>query len=234
MKGVILAGGSGSRLYPLTRVTNKHLLPIYDKPMIYYPLKTLIDAGIDDILVVAGRGHAGDFLELLGSGKEFGVKLSYSVQEARPGIAGALELAQHFNDGESMAVILGDNIFEEKFDFTDFEKGARVYLKRIAGPERFGVAEIRDGRVASIVEKPDKPKTSLAVTGLYLYDESVFEKIGCLKPSGRGELEITDVNNAYIGERLLDYRMVDGYWTDAGTFRTLLNANNLIAEKQGE
>lgn len=230
MKGVILAGGTGSRLYPLTKVTNKHLLPVYDKPMICYPLQTLMDAGIDDILIVSGRGHVGHFLELLGSGSDMGVRLSYEIQEGAGGIAQALGLAQRWSNGNDLAVILGDNIFEDSVRdaVASFEGGARVFLKEVPDAHRFGVAEVDGDRIVSIEEKPENPKSNLAVTGLYLYDHRVFDVIKTLKPSGRGELEITDVNNAYIGQGEMGFSMLCGFWSDAGTFDSLLRASVMV------
>ena len=234
MKGVILAGGSGSRLYPLTKVTNKHLLPVYDKPMIYYPLQTLIDAGISDILIVSGRGHAGHFLELLGSGNEFGVRLTYEIQEEAGGIAQALQLAEDFAKGEAIAVILGDNIFEDSFrnGFDKFEEGAKIFLKHAPDANRFGVAEIEGNNVISIEEKPKTPKSNFVVTGLYLYDNTVFEIISTLKPSDRGEFEITDVNNSYIKNSKMAFSIVEGFWSDAGTFESLFWASELVKNKK--
>jgi glucose-1-phosphate thymidylyltransferase len=235
LKGVVLAGGTGSRLYPLTRVTNKHLLPVYDRPMVYYPIQTLVDAGIRDILLVTGGLNSGDFLRLLANGKEFGLnRLHYAYQEGEGGIADALRLAEHFADGESICVILGDNIIESSIRSAvlDFEKqgvGAKVLLKEVTDAQRFGVAEIEGGRIVSIVEKPVHPRSNYAVTGVYMYDPSVFEKIRDVVPSGRGELEITDVNNLYIAEGRLTFAMLDGWWTDAGTFESLLRAQNLVA-----
>lgn len=243
MKGIILAGGTGTRLRPLTTLINKHLLSIYDKPMIYYPLMTLINSGIEEIMIVSGREHAGQFLQMLGSGKEFGVNLSYTVQEKAGGIAQALGLCRRFtynNDyNDNIAVILGDNIFEEKFDFDDFNEnliddtgfGARVYLKEVPDANRFGVAEIKDDKIIGIEEKPKEPKSNYAVTGLYLYDSNVFDVISRLKPSGRGELEITDVNSWYIRQGLMDYRIVKGFWSDAGTFSSLFNASEFMKNK---
>lgn len=232
MKGVILAGGTGSRLFPLTKVTNKHLLPVYDEPMIYYPLKTLINAGIKDILIVSGKGHVGHFLELLGSGSEFGVRLSYDIQKEAGGIAQALSLARGFADGDSVTVILGDNIFEDnvKEAVQSFRKGARIFLKPVTDAQRFGVADVdsETGQVRGIEEKPKQPKSDLAVTGLYIYDNSVFDIIRTLKPSGRGELEITDVNNSYLKAESLSYSLLNGYWTDAGTFESLFRASELV------
>jgi glucose-1-phosphate thymidylyltransferase len=236
MKGVVLAGGTGSRLNPLTRVTNKHLLPVLDRPMIYYPIETLVKAGIHEILLVTGGKNAGDFLRLLGNGREFGLKhLNYTYQEGEGGIAAALGLAEYFAGGEPICVILGDNIIETNIydavkSFHSQKDGARILVKKVTDAQRFGVAEIRDGHVVSIEEKPKSPKSNYAVVGIYLYDNTVFEKIRRLKPSGRGELEITDVNNFYIEEGKLTYTTLDGWWTDAGTFESLLRANNLVAK----
>jgi glucose-1-phosphate thymidylyltransferase len=238
MKGVVLAGGKGSRLSPLTRITNKHLLPVYDKPMIYYPIQTLVDAGIQEILIVTGGNHAGDFLQLLANGREFGLKhLDYTYQEGEGGIADALKLAEHFADGQKLCVILGDNIVEKPIraaveDFRRQERGAKILLKEVHDAERFGVAEIEGDRIVGIEEKPARPKSNFAVTGFYMYDETVFEKIRTLKPSGRGELEITDVNNAYIREGSLTFGFLEGWWTDAGTFESLLRASNLLAKSR--
>ncbi len=236
MKGVILAGGLGSRLAPLTRITNKHLLPVYDKPMIYYPIQTLINAGITDIMIVTGGNHAGDFLRLMGNGKDFGLKhLNYTYQEGEGGIAAALSLAEYFADGEPVCVVLGDNIIEKNIvrAVKDFEKqgrGAKIMLKEVPDPERFGVAEIIDGRLVGIVEKPEHPRSNLAVIGIYLFDADVFNIVKTLKPSDRGELEITDVNNAYVREASMTWEMLDGWWTDAGTFESLLRASVLVAQ----
>jgi glucose-1-phosphate thymidylyltransferase len=238
MKGVVLAGGSGSRLFPLTKITNKHLLPIYDKPMIYYPIQTLVDAGIREILVVTGGRNSGDFLRLLANGKEFGLKhVNYTYQEGEGGIADALGLAEHFAEGSKICVILGDNIIEGTIrgaveDFQKQEAGAKILLKEVQDAERFGVAEIRDGRVIGIEEKPARPKSKYAVTGIYMYDETVFDKVRELVPSRRGELEITDVNNAYVREGTLTFSYLEGWWTDAGTFDSLLRAANLVAKSQ--
>lgn len=238
MKGIILAGGTGSRLFPLTKITNKHLLPIYDKPMIFYPLQSLVDAGIQDILVVTGGKNAGDFLRLLGNGKEFGLKhLNYTYQEGEGGIADALSLAEHFADGQRICVILGDNIIEGSIrpaveNFRRQERGARILLKKVPDAERFGVAEINGNRIVGIEEKPLKPKSNYAVTGIYLYDETVFDKVKQLVPSNRGELEITDVNNAYIREQSMSFDYLEGWWTDAGTFDSLLRAANLVKESR--
>jgi len=235
MKGVVLAGGTGSRLFPLTKITNKHLLPIYDKPMVYYPIQTLVDAGIRDIMIVTGGRNAGDFLRLLGNGKEFGLAhLNYAYQEGEGGIAEALALAEHFADGDQICIILGDNLIEGSIrpaveDFAAQRNGARILLKEVPDAARFGVAEIEGDRIVSIEEKPREPKSKYAVTGIYMYDATVFEKIRELAPSGRGELEITDVNNAYIREGAMTFSYLEGWWTDAGTFESLLRASNLVA-----
>lgn len=240
MKGIILAGGKGTRLYPLTKITNKHLLPIYDKPMVYYPIETLVDAGIRDILIVTGGGYAGDFLQLLGNGRQFGLtSLNYTYQEGEGGIADALSLAEHFADGQKTCVILGDNLIEGSIadavaDFRRQEAGAKILLKEVHDPERFGVAEIHSGHVTNIEEKPKQPKTNFAVTGIYMYDATVFDKVRTLEPSARGELEITDVNNAYIRESALSFAFLDGWWTDAGTFDSLLRASNLVAQSRAK
>lgn len=234
MKGVILAGGTGSRLYPLTKVTNKHLLPVYDKPMIYYPLQTLIDAGIKEIMIVSGRGHAGHFLELLGSGCEFGAKFTYEIQDNAGGIAQALGLAEDFADNDNVTVILGDNIFQDniKDAVSSFTDGAHIFLKPVSDAHRFGVAEVdkNNGHVLGIEEKPAQPKSNLAVTGLYVYSNDVFDVVKTLKPSGRGELEITDVNNYYINKDQMKFSMLAGYWSDAGTFESLLRAGTMVRE----
>ena len=236
MKGVVLAGGKGSRLYPLTKITNKHLLPVYDKPMIYYPIQTLVDAGVRDILVVTGGGNAGDFLRLLANGKEFGLThLNFTYQEGEGGIADALGLAQHFAEGDRICVVLGDNILEKPIKdavdaFRKQERGARILLKEVPDAERFGVAEMDGDKIVGIEEKPEKPKSNYAVTGIYMYDETVWDKIKTLVPSGRGELEITDVNNAYIAEGAMEFSYIDGWWTDAGTFDSLLRASRMVAE----
>ena len=238
MKGVVLAGGAGTRLFPLTKITNKHLLPIYDKPMIYYPIQTLVEAGIEDILIVTGGKNAGDFLRLLVNGKEFGLQhLDYTYQEGEGGIADALNLAKHFADGERICVVLGDNIIEGSIraaveEFRMQPRGAKILLKQVQDAERFGVAEIQGGRIVGIAEKPQKPKSNAAVTGIYMYDETVFDKISMLVPSNRGELEITDVNNAYIRAGTMSFSWLEGWWTDAGTFESLLRATNLVAEKR--
>jgi glucose-1-phosphate thymidylyltransferase len=236
MKGVILAGGLGTRLYPLTKITNKHLLPIYDKPMIFYPVETLINAGIIDIMIVTGGNYAGDFLRLIGNGKEFGLKhINYTYQEGEGGIADALSLAEYFADGEPICVVLGDNIIEKNImkavkDFEMQKGGAKILLKEVPDPERFGVAEIENGKLVRVVEKPVQPRSNLAVIGIYMYDSRVFDIIKTLKPSGRGELEITDVNNAYIEEGKMTWEMLQGWWTDAGTFESLLRANILVSQ----
>ena len=232
MKGVILAGGTGSRLYPLTKVTNKHLLPVYDKPMIYYPMETLINAGIKDIMIVSGRGHAGHFLELLGSGVDYGVHFTYEIQEKAGGIAQALSLAEDFVDGDSVTVILGDNIFQDNIekDVTNFNGGAKIFLKEVTDAHRFGVAELKGEKVIGVEEKPKVPKSNFAVTGLYIYDSGVFDAIKTLEPSGRGELEITDVNNYYISKGAMEYGVLEGFWSDAGTFESLLRASIMVKE----
>ena len=230
MKGIILAGGTGSRLYPLTKVTNKHLLPVYDKPMIYYPIRTLITAGIKEIMIVSGKGHAGHFLELLGSGSELGIRLTYEIQDEAGGIAQALSLAEDFADNGPVTMILGDNIFQDSIpeSVKSFTSGAKVFLKEVPDAHRFGVAEIDGNRIISIEEKPKVPKSNLAVTGLYIYDSRVFKIIRNLKPSGRGELEITDVNNEYIRMGEMVYSILNGFWSDAGTFESLFRASELV------
>ena len=235
MKGIVLAGGTGSRLFPLTKITNKHLLPIFDKPMVYYPIQTLVDAGITDIMLVTGGRNSGDFLRLLGNGKEFGLKhLNYTYQEGEGGIAEALALTEHFADGDQVCVILGDNLIEGNIresveEFRKQERGARIFLKEVHDAQRFGVAELKGNRIVGIEEKPENPKSSYAVTGIYLYDATVFDKCRVLKPSHRGELEITDVNNAYVREGTMSFSVLDGWWTDAGTIASLLHANQLVA-----
>jgi len=237
MKGIILAGGTGSRLDPLTRVTNKHLLPVYDKPMIYYPIQTLVNAGIKDIMIVSGKGHAGQFSELLQSGKEFGVNFSYGIQEEAGGIAQALGLCEDFSDHENIIVMLGDNILEDDIlsAVKDFEKqgrGAKIFLKEVKNPESFGVAEVDEDKIKSIEEKPKDPKSNLAVIGVYMYDERVWDVINKLKPSGRGELEITDVNNFYVEKGEMTFEILKGWWGDGGeSFDSLLEAGNLAAKK---
>jgi len=240
MKGIILAGGTGSRMLPLTRVTNKHLLPIYNKPMIYYPLETLINAGIKDILIITGGNSPGDFLKLLGNGKRFGLKeLHYTYQEGSGGIAEALGLAEDFADNGKVAVILGDNIFEDNISqaVKNFEKqklGAKLFLKKVSDPERFGVAEIKNKKIVNIEEKPKKPKSQYVVTGLYMYNGHVFDVVKALKPSQRGELEITDVNNFYVKQETATCEFIKGFWSDAGTFESLYRATNLIKEKMSK
>jgi glucose-1-phosphate thymidylyltransferase len=239
MKGIILAGGLGSRLRPLTKVTNKHLLPVFDKPMIYYPLEMLVEAGITDIMIVTGGNNAGEFLRLLGNGKEFGLKqINYAYQEGEGGIAQALSYAAYFADDDLICVALGDNLVEKSIRpyverFVQTGKGAKILLKEVEDPQRFGVAELDGKRVISIEEKPAVPKSRYAVTGIYMYDCGVFDIVRTLKPSGRGELEITDVNNAYIQRGLMTYDILDGWWTDAGTFDSLLKAGNLVAQREG-
>jgi len=236
MKGVVLAGGLGTRLYPLTKVTNKHLLPVYDQPMIYYPIRALINAGIDDIMIVTGGNSAGDILRLLGNGKEFGLKhLSYAYQEGEGGIADALSLVRHFADDQPICVVLGDNIIEGNIrsaceSYREQGKGAKILLKKVHDPERFGVPELDGDRVLRIEEKPKEPKSDFAVVGIYFYDATVFDVIETLVPSDRGELEITDVNNYYIERNEMTWNALDGWWTDAGTFESLLRASNLIAD----
>lgn len=227
MKGVILAGGTGSRLYPLTKTMNKHILPIYDKPMICYPLETLKEAGLEEVLIISGPGHAGQFLELLGSGYDFGLNIKYTIQDKPLGIAHGVWIAQEFADGESIAVILGDNVVEDSLreDIESFSGGAKIFLKEVERPERFGVVDIEDGTVTSLVEKPDTPPTDLAMTGVYLYDEHVFEYADTLELSDRGELEVTDLNRVYLDRDELEHRKLDGYWFDAGTFEGLFTAS---------
>lgn len=236
MKGVVLAGGLGSRLKPLTKVTNKHLLPVHNQPMIYYPIQTLINAGIDDIMIVTGGNSAGDFLKLLGNGKDFGLKhINYTYQEGEGGIADALSLVEHFAAGESICVVLGDNIIEGNIrqaadDYEAQGAGAKILLKQVHDPQRFGVPELKGDRVLQIEEKPSNPKSDFAVIGIYFYDRTVFDIIKTLEPSKRGELEITDVNNHYINRGEMSWNELSGWWTDAGTFESLLHATNLVAE----
>jgi glucose-1-phosphate thymidylyltransferase len=237
MKGVILAGGLGTRMLPLTKITNKHLLPVYNQPMIYYPIQTLVRAGIDEIVLVTGGHYAGDFLNLLGNGKDFGLRfINYAYQEGEGGIADALRLASIYTGKDKIVVILGDNILEK--DITQHVKrfgeqdGAKILLKEVADPQRFGVAELdANGRVVNIVEKPKTPRSNLAVIGVYMYDNTVYDIIQTLKPSARGELEITDVNNGYLRAGRLTAEIIDGWWTDAGTFPSLYRATRLVAEK---
>jgi len=236
MKGVILAGGLGTRMMPCTKVTNKHLLPVYNKPMIYYPLGTMVKAGLKEIMIVTGGNNVGDFLRLLGNGSEFGLKdMNYTYQEGEGGIADALKLTENFVDGEKVIVMLGDNIIKDDISraVAEFEKqpeGARIFLKEVQDPERFGVAEIKDGKVVNIEEKPKDPISNYSVIGLYMYDNQVFDIVRTLKPSARGELEITDVNNEYIKRGSMTYSIIDGWWTDAGTFESLYRASKLVAE----
>jgi glucose-1-phosphate thymidylyltransferase len=236
MKGVVLAGGSGSRLHPLTRVTNKHLLPVHNLPMIFYPIQALVNAGITEILVVTGGQNAGDFLRLLSNGKDFGLKhIDYTYQEGEGGIADALRLAEHFADEQKLCVVLGDNIIEGNIceaagQFTRQPRGAHIILKEVEDPERFGCPELVNGRILRIEEKPNQPKSRYAVTGIYFFDATVFEKIRHLRPSWRGELEITDINNMYLEEGTLTFSILEGWWTDAGTFESLRRATNLVAE----
>jgi len=238
MKGIVLAGGLGSRLRPLTLVTNKHLLPVYDRPMIYYPIQCLLNAGIDEILIVTGGEHAGDFLKLLRNGKHLGVRdLQYTYQEGEGGIADALKLAEDFADGDKVCVILGDNIIEKNIrkavgEFFTQPSGAKLLLKEVEDPQRFGVVRFDGKHIAEIIEKPADPPSAFAVTGLYLYDSDVFDICKTLKPSGRGELEITDVNNEYLRRGDLTFDILDGWWTDAGTFESLFRATCLV-EKGG-
>jgi len=237
LKGIVLAGGLGTRLYPITKITNKHLMPVYNKPMIFYPIRTLVSAGVQEILVVTGGNNAGDFLRILRNGEEFGLKqLSYRYQEGEGGIAAALSLAETFAAGDAICVILGDNIYENSLrksadEFARIGKGARIHLKQVENPQRFGVPVMQDGRIIRIEEKPQNPQSNFAVTGFYMYDASVFEIIKTLKPSNRGELEITDVNNAYIQRNQMTSEIIEGWWSDAGTFDSLLRANILVASQ---
>lgn len=234
MKGIILAGGTGSRLYPLTKVTNKHLLPVGDKPMIYYPIEKLTEAGIEEILIVTGTEHMGDVVTLLGSGREFGCRFTYKVQDEAGGIAQALGLAENFTGNDSMIVVLGDNLFQANLDdaVKRYEgRGGMILIKKVPDPERFGVVELKGDKITGIEEKPDQPKSDYAVTGIYMYDPTVFEVIRNLKPSGRGELEITDVNNHYISRGKMKYSVLEGWWTDAGTHESYKLANRLVNEE---
>jgi glucose-1-phosphate thymidylyltransferase len=239
MKGVILAGGLGTRLFPLTKITNKHLLPVYDRPMIYYPIQTLVDAGIEDIMIVTGGSNAGDFLRLLGNGREFGLKhLQYAYQEREGGIAEAIGLAEHFAEGEAIIVMLGDNILERGIggavkEYRRQGDGARILLKKVENPRAYGVAELVGDRIVNIEEKPKEPKSTLAVIGVYMYDNRVFDIVRTLEPSNRGELEVTDVNNAYIRDGSMYYSILEGWWADAGeSVDMLLDANNLVAQNR--
>ncbi len=239
LMGVVLAGGTGSRLRPLTKVTNKHLLPVGKKPMIYHPIEKLLGAGIDEILIVTGIEHMGDVVNLLGSGKDFGCRFTYKVQDQAGGIAQALDLAENFARGERIVVILGDNIFQANLKkYTDKyrrqKNGARILLKEVDKPERFGVAETKGSKIINIEEKPSRPKTNLAVTGIYFYDAAVFDIIKTLKPSARGELEVTDVNNAYISSGQMEYDILEGWWSDAGTFESLSFVNKLVIKEPPE
>ena len=240
MKGVVLAGGLGTRLAPLTKITNKHLLPVYNQPMIFYPIRTLVDAGVRDLLIVTGGSNAGDFLRLLANGKAFGLPhINYTYQEGEGGIADALRLAKHFAEGDKLVVMLGDNIIEKDVRrgvaaFNKQKRGARLYLKQVDNPQAYGVAEVNGDRIVNIVEKPKKPKSKYAVIGIYMYDSAVFDIIRTLKPSRRGELEITDVNNAYIARDELQYEILDGWWADAGaSHEKLLQTSLLVARKAG-
>jgi len=237
MKGVILAGGLGKRLEPLTRVTNKHLLPVYNKPMIFYPIETLVDAGIKEILIVTGGNNAGDFLRLLGNGEEFGISdIRYAYQKGEGGIADALRLARHFVGKDKFVVILGDNVIDKSIrpyveQFRRQKTGARILIKKVPDPQRFGVARLKGDKITEIIEKPKKPPSDYIVTGIYMYDHLAFDFIQKLKPSGRGELEITDVNNMYLKHSQLAYNVLDGNWTDCGTFPSLYRANRIMATK---
>jgi glucose-1-phosphate thymidylyltransferase len=236
MKGIVLAGGLGTRMHPLTKVTNKHLLPVYNEPMIYYPIKALVHAGIDEILIVTGGGNSGDFLRLLGNGKDFGLKhINYTYQEGEGGIAAALSLAEYFADEDRIVVVLGDNIIEKNIRravqaFREQKEGARILLKEVTDPQRFGVPVFEGDRIVRVEEKPANPASSYAVIGIYMYDRRVFDFIKALKPSQRGELEITDVNNFYIREGKMEWDVLDGWWSDAGTFESLLYATNMVAK----
>lgn len=235
MKGIILAGGSGTRLRPLTKVTSKQLLPIYNKPMIYYPLETLLTAGIRDILIIVAPDHAGDFLKLLGSGKEFGCKFTYEIQDKPEGLACAFSIGANFIGKDSVTMILGDNVYEDDFTqaITSFKSGGRVFIKEVTDPERFGVAEFDSNhKVISIEEKPTNPKSNFAVTGMYIYDTTVVDKVKNLQPSARGELEITDLNNVYLREGTLDVAFVEGKWLDTGTFESLHEAILFARERE--
>ncbi len=235
MKGIILAGGAGTRLHPLTRVTSKQLLPIYNKPMIFYPLQTLLDAGIREILIIVAPDHAGDFLKLLGSGKDFGCKFSYEIQDKPEGLAQAFIIGENFIGKDDVTLILGDNLFDDDFSqaVKTFKSGARVFAKKVKDPERFGVVTFDErNKVISIIEKPKNPKSNYAVTGLYVYDNSVVKKAHALKPSPRGELEITDLNNVYLKEGTLDVAFVSGAWLDTGTFESLYEATVFARDRE--
>lgn len=239
MKGVVLAGGLGTRLLPLTRVTNKHLLPVFNKPMIFYPIQTLVDAGITDIMIVTGGNNAGEFLRLLGNGEDFGLnQMHYTYQKTEGGIADALALARHFVGNDKVVVILGDNFIQGNIrkaveDFERQPEGAKIFLKEVSNPRDFGVAELEGGKVINIVEKPKDPVSNLAVIGIYLYDNRVFDICNTLKPSARGELEITDVNNDYIRRGTMTYEILDGWWADCGSFEALMRSNLLVAREHG-
>jgi glucose-1-phosphate thymidylyltransferase len=240
MKGVILAGGLGTRLYPLTKITNKHLLPVYNKPMVFYPIQTLVEAGIRELMVVTGGNNAGDFLRLLGTGKQFGLPhIDYAYQEGEGGIADALRVAEHFADGDKIVVMLGDNIIEKDIRrgvaaFQKQKRGARIYLKKVSNPRDYGVAELNGDRIVRIVEKPKRPKSPFAVIGIYMYDAAVFDIIRTLKPSRRGELEITDVNNEYLRRGELKFEILDGWWADAGaSHEKLIETSLLVARQNG-
>ena len=232
IRGVILAGGAGSRLYPMTKIFNKSLLPVYDKPMIFYPIKTLKDIGCKEIMIISGREHSGQIMNQLGSGVDFGLEFTYRIQEKPGGIAHALSLAKDFCNGDSVAVCLGDNIFEDKIDISDYDgTGAYIFLKSVPDPQRFGVAEVSGDSVVNIVEKPDEPASDLCTTGLYVYDAYVWNIIKQLKPSDRGELEITDVNNWYVKNGLMKFKQLEGFWSDAGTPESLAQATQLVRNK---
>jgi len=238
MKGIILAGGLGTRLLPCTKVTNKHLIPVFNKPMIYYPIYTLVQAGIRDIMIISGKGHAGHFLELLGTGNQFNARFSYAVQEQPGGIAQALGLAQDFSDNGRVVVMLGDNLLEYDISkafkgFKNQESGAKIFLKRVKNPSSYGIAEIEKGMLCKIIEKPKKPKSNLAVIGLYMYDEQVWNVLKNLKPSARGELEITDVNNFYVRQKTIKYEILRGFWGDCGeSFESLLEVSKQVAKRE--
>jgi glucose-1-phosphate thymidylyltransferase len=237
MKGIILAGGNGTRLFPCTKITNKHMLPVYDKPMIYYPLNSLVSAGIKDILIVTGGDNPGDFLKLLGSGKEFGLKeIHFLYQEGAGGIAEALSLAEDFADNEKIVVILGDNVFETNIkkyidNFKNQERGAKLFFKKVPDPKRFGIGEFENDKLINIEEKPKKPKSNLAAVGLYMYDNQIFDIIKNLEPSHRGEFEITDVNNFYIKQGTASFETLDGFWSDVGTFETIIKTAEFVKDK---
>ena len=235
IRGVILSGGAGSRLYPMTKIFNKSLLPVYDKPMIFYPIKTLKDIGCKEIMIISGREHSGQIMSQLGSGVDFGLEFTYRIQEKPGGIAHALSLAKDFCNGDSVAVCLGDNIFEDKIDISDYDgTGAYIFLKSVPDPERFGVAEVSGDSVVNIVEKPENPVSDLCTTGLYVYDTYVWNIIKQLKPSGRGELEITDVNNWYVKNGLMKFKKLEGFWSDAGTPDSLAQATQLVKGNEND